>query len=81
MSIRTLPQDVATCWNSMFDMLDFVLEYWAGIDVITDKNKLGVNQYTLGDKEWELLKQLCNVLKVSTYCTAFQLTNIMMDRS
>ena len=80
MSVRTLPQDVAMRWNSTFDMLDFALEYWAGIDVITDKNKLGVNQYTLGDEEWELLKQLCNVLKVSTRCTAFRLTNITMDR-
>ena len=80
MSIRTLPRNVAMHWNSMFDMLDFALEYWAGIDVITDKNKLGVNQYTLGDEEWELLKQLHNVLKVSMRCTAFQLTNITMDR-
>ena len=72
--------DVAMHWNSMFDMLDFALEYQARIDVITDKNKLGVNQYILGDKEWKLLKQLCNVLKVSTCCTAFWLTNIMMDR-
>ena len=80
MSVRTLPRDVAMRWNSMFDMLDFVLEYRAGIDVITDKNKLGVNQYTLGDEEWELLKQLRNVLKVSACCTAFQLTNITMDR-
>ena len=65
MSVRTLPRDVATRWNSTFDMLDFALRYRAGIDVVTDKNKLGLGQYALGDEEWELLKQLRDVLKVS----------------
>ena len=76
MRVKTLPRDVAMCWNSTFDMLNFALKYQAGIDGITDKHKLGVSQYTLGNEEWELLTQLRNVLKVSMHCTAFQLTNI-----
>ena len=44
------------CWNSTFDMLDFALWYWAGIDGIMDKNKLGVSGYALGEKDWELLR-------------------------
>ena len=45
-------------------MLDFALKYWAGMDGIADKNKLGLSSYGLDDEEWMLLKQLHDILKV-----------------
>ena len=54
----------------MFDMLDFVLEYCVGVDAITDQNKLGLSQYALNGEEWELLRQLCDVLQVCACHTA-----------
>jgi hypothetical protein len=30
-----MPQDVSTCWNSTFDMLDFALQYHVAIDAMT----------------------------------------------
>jgi len=48
----------------MCDMLNFILEYRAPIEDITDKWKLGLMTYTLDDHEWRLLGQLRDVLKV-----------------
>lgn len=45
-------------------MGNFVLEYQVPIDSITDKCKLGLTTYALNDHEWELLRQLQDVLKV-----------------
>ena len=45
-------------------MGNFILEYQAPIDSITDKRKLGLTAYALNDHEWELLHQLWDVLKV-----------------
>lgn len=60
-----MPRDVATRWNSTFDMLEFALEYRTTIDRITDKRKLGLGEYKLDDEEWILAKELHDVLKVS----------------
>lgn len=60
-----MPRDVATRWNSTFDMLEFALEYRTAIDRITDKCKLGLGEYELDDEEWILAKELHDVLKVS----------------
>jgi hypothetical protein len=51
-------------------MLDFALEYRAGVDAITDQNKLGLSQYALDEEEWELLRQLRDVLQVCACRTA-----------
>ncbi len=59
-----MPHDVRTCWNSTFDMLDFALLYRVAINAITDKARLGLINLALDDDEWELLRQLRDVLKV-----------------
>lgn len=65
LTVKYMPRDVATRWNSTFDMLHFALEYRAAIDAMTDKRKLGMGDYELDDEEWTLVEQLQNVLKVS----------------
>jgi len=60
-----MPRDVSTRWNSTFDMLEFAINYRRAIDAMTDKRKLGLGVYELDDREWTLVTQLRDVLKVS----------------
>ena len=46
-------------------MVDFVIIYRAPVDSITNKQSLGLGKYALDEHEWEVLKQLRDVLKVS----------------
>ena len=46
-------------------MVDFVIIYRAPVDSITNKQSLGLGKYALDEHEWEVLKQLHDVLKVS----------------
>ncbi|KAG1852385.1 hypothetical protein C8R48DRAFT_611932, partial [Suillus tomentosus] len=64
LAVRIMLHDVSTCWNSTYDMLNFALEYWKGIDAMTDTRKLGLGEYELKSNEWMLVKQLHDVLKV-----------------
>jgi len=59
-----MPQDVATRWNSTFDMLKYVLDHRDAIDVVTQSRGLGLCKFELTDVEWEIAQQLCDVLKV-----------------
>jgi hypothetical protein len=68
---QNLPQDVATRWNSTFNMLDFALKYRVAIDGITDKHRLGLSSYGLDDHEWVLLEQLRDILKVCCVCSTY----------
>ena len=61
---KHIPRDVLTQWNSAFDMVDFAVEYDQVVDNIMDKRKLALGKYAIDEEEWELLKQLHNVLKV-----------------
>lgn len=68
LTVRIMPRDVSTRWNSTFDMLDFAIEYRKAIDTITDRRRLGLGAFVLSDEEWVLAKQLCEVLRVSHAC-------------
>ena len=68
LAVRNLPWNITTHWNLTFDILDFALEYQAGMDGIVDQNKLGMSSYGLDDKEWMLLEQLHNILKAHHSC-------------
>ena len=48
-------------------MLVFAIEYQEGIDSVTDKHRLGLSMYALEEDEWELLRQVRDVLKVMVF--------------
>jgi hypothetical protein len=62
LAIRIMPRDVATRWNSTFDMLTFALEYREAIDLISSDREM--RKFELMDEEWLLVEQLCDVLGV-----------------
>lgn len=64
MPVKMIPRDVATRWNSTFDMAEFVLQYREPIDAITNKRKLKLTACSLDGHEWALLAQLRDALKV-----------------
>jgi hypothetical protein len=57
-----MPRDVATRWNSTYDMLVFALEYRKAIDEISGDRDM--RKYELDNGEWELVEQLCDLLEV-----------------
>lgn len=59
-----MPRDVVTRWNSTFKMLDFALKYREGVDAITSDRTADLRNLELDDDEWELVRQLRDVLKV-----------------
>ena len=59
-----MPRDVTTRWNSTFDMLDFAVEHITAIDAITSDRDMKLRQYELSKDEWDVARQLWDVLKV-----------------
>lgn len=60
-----MPRDVATRWNSTYDMLKFALEYRCAVDKMVMEKQL--QAYELDTSEWEIVSQLTDVLKVRTF--------------
>jgi hypothetical protein len=46
-------------------MLDFALQYRKAIDAISADREMGLRQFELSEKEWNIATQLRDVLKVS----------------
>ena len=61
---RLLPRDVRTRWNSTFDMLDTAVKYRKAIDRMCSDKKNKLRSYELAKEEWEIARQLREVLKV-----------------
>ena len=64
LTVRMMPRDVRTRWNSTFDMVKFALSYRDAIDKITSERSLKLRKYELGENEWELVKQVRDCLRV-----------------
>jgi hypothetical protein len=64
LAARMMPRDVATHWNSTFDMLDFAIQHITAINAITRDHDMKLRQYELSEDDWKIAHQLCNVLKV-----------------
>ncbi|KIK74641.1 hypothetical protein PAXRUDRAFT_175055, partial [Paxillus rubicundulus Ve08.2h10] len=52
MNITLMPHDVATQWNSTFDMLEYALKHRKAVDAVTQHRDLGLRRFELGDHEW-----------------------------
>lgn len=62
-------------------MVDFGVLYDQVIELVTDKCKLGLGDFAIDVHKWELLRQLCNVLKVRTesYVMFYSLYNLLLQ--
>ena len=63
--MRIMPRNVCTHWNSTYDMLKFVLEYKEAIKMFTSDLKNDLRKFKLNNKEWGLVKELSNTLRVT----------------
>ena len=60
-----IPRDVHTRWNATYDMLDFAYDYRKAINKITDIRDMKLRLYEIEAHEWEIIRQLRDLLKVS----------------
>jgi len=60
-----MPRDVSTHWNSTFNMLKFAIRYCVAIDAMTAVQEYDLHKYELGSAEWNIAKELQEVLRVS----------------
>ena len=44
-----MPHDVATHWNSTFDMLHFAINYHPTLDIITSEQDMKLRQFELSE--------------------------------
>jgi hypothetical protein len=64
LSLRMMPRDVTTRWNSTYDMLAFALEFRDALESITGNQKMKLRQYELSEEDWHIAGKLRDVLKV-----------------
>ncbi|RXW23667.1 hypothetical protein EST38_g2184 [Candolleomyces aberdarensis] len=68
---RMIPRDVATRWNSTYEMVSFAYKYRRTIDKLTADRDMKLRQYELTSDEWEIAHQLSNSLKIFKDATLF----------
>ncbi|KAI5822004.1 hypothetical protein K523DRAFT_224251, partial [Schizophyllum commune Tattone D] len=66
LSIRMLPRDVKTRWNSIYDMLILAIKYCVVIDDLTGHRDLGLRALELTKMEWDMAMDLSCVFKQAT---------------
>lgn len=65
LSHRMMPLDIATRWNYTYEMLSFAYTYRDAYNELTSNRDMKMRKYELEDNDWEIVKQLADVLKVS----------------
>lgn len=73
-----MPRDVRTRWNSTYKMLEFAITYRSPIDQMTAEREYKMRDLELDDEEWEIAKQLRDVLKVSCTCVYIRSAGALM---
>ncbi|KAJ3963862.1 hypothetical protein EV361DRAFT_812957, partial [Lentinula raphanica] len=63
---RTLPRDVATRWNSTYDMMATFLEMKDLVSGFLDPVSHKLTEFILNDNEWEAIRGLVSILKDAT---------------
>ncbi|KAJ7235936.1 hypothetical protein C8J57DRAFT_1088527, partial [Mycena rebaudengoi] len=65
--IRLIPRDVATRWNSTYDLLAFAIKYQVVIDDMTmDKATRTLREYDLSKVKWCIINDLVKIFKDAT---------------
>ena len=59
-----MPRDVSTRWNSTYDMLKFALDYRIALNAITGERDMKLQKYELNNTEWDIARQLRDILEV-----------------
>ncbi len=62
-----MPQDVATRWNYTYEMLNFAYTYRNPYNELCANRDMKMRQYEVEDYEWEIVKQLADILKVNRF--------------
>jgi hypothetical protein len=70
-----MPRDVRTRWNATYDMLDFAFQYRKAINKITDIRDMKLRDYEIEAHEWEVVRQLRDLLKVSIFLISYELSH------
>jgi len=71
LKMKMMPWNITTRWNFSFDMLNFALDYWQAINTIINEKKMKLRQYKLLDKDWKIVRQPCDVIKVMSLPICF----------
>lgn len=71
LSSRMMPRDVTTRWNYTYEMLSFAYTYRDAYNEITANREMKMREHELSDEEWEIVRQLAAVLKVSNCIPPF----------
>ncbi|KAF9060308.1 hypothetical protein BDP27DRAFT_1237031, partial [Rhodocollybia butyracea] len=66
LNVRLIPRNVATRWNSTYDMLVVARQYSAVIDGITADKKLQLCKYELSEQQWKIVDDLIHIFKQAT---------------
>ncbi|KAJ3831543.1 hypothetical protein F5878DRAFT_513021, partial [Lentinula raphanica] len=63
---RVLPRDVATQWNSTYDMMSAFHKMKEQMSEFLDRSSNRLSDFVLNNDEWEAIKGLVSILKDAT---------------
>ena len=61
---KLILRDVATQWNSTYDVLRFAIIYQIAIDSIMADKSLKLHKFELDNDDWKIMNDLASVLEV-----------------
>jgi len=73
-----MPRDVATRWNYTYEMLNFAYTYRDAYNELSSNRDMKMRKFEIEDHEWEIVKQLAEVLKVNCFFFSAQSPDIIL---